>query len=87
VKVELTPEQVRWLGGLLRGFCADPIYDMDDEQELKERFLHLLDCEMNHQTFTSPNAQVRALHEMQDAFGPVFPIEEDEAETEKENEL
>ena len=44
--VELTPEQVRWLGGLFRGFCEDPIYATDDEQELRERFLQLLDSEM-----------------------------------------
>jgi hypothetical protein len=78
VKVDLTSEQVRWLGGLLRGFCSDPIYDMEDDNELEERFLHLLNCEMEHQTFTSPDASIRALHEMQAAFGPVFPIEDDE---------
>jgi len=45
--IDLTPEQVRWLGGLLRGFCSDPIYDMEDEQELTYRFMLLLQLEMS----------------------------------------
>ena len=43
--VELTEEQMRWLSGLLRGFLDDPVYELDSD-ELRERFLVLLDSEM-----------------------------------------
>ena len=43
--IELSENQLRWLGGLLRGFCSDQIYGLDGEA-LEKRFLHLLDCEM-----------------------------------------
>lgn len=82
--LELSPEQVRWLGGLLRGFCEDPIYEMEDEQELKERFLLLLDVEMkrgrNEDDF-SPRIERELFMQ---AFGPAFDPSNDEQEEDQD---
>ena len=67
MNIELSESQLRWLGGLLRSFCSDEIYELEGDA-LEERFLHLLDCEMRSDRVDaeihSPRAELQIWNEV-----------------------
>jgi hypothetical protein len=48
VTITISENEARWLGGFLRGFCSDEIYELEGE-ELEARFRLLLELEMNRE--------------------------------------
>jgi hypothetical protein len=65
--VVLTTDEIRWLGGLLRGWCSDEIYTLEG-QPLVDRFKRLLELEMERPTHTSTDPHERGLAEFVDVF-------------------
>jgi hypothetical protein len=65
--VVLTTDEIRWLGGLLRGFCTDSIYTLEGPA-LVERFKRLLELEMERPSHTSTDPHERGSAEFVDVF-------------------